>query len=136
VVARVGLSEKTLSVESERSKDYAASNCVIGSQAGGEMKIVVLAERFENGAWGEWQHACDKEEVESVIDSANATAADRMQSQPSYIDYLTGAAYIFNVAYGSREEPREGDTRVYGAIVDEILIGIYDKIERHFRSAA
>ena len=100
------------------------------------MKIVVLAERFENGVWRDWEHACDKEEIESVIDSANAKAADRMQSQPSHIDYLTGTAYIFNVAYGSRENPKEGDTRVYGAVVDEILIGIYEKVEHHFQSAA
>lgn len=100
------------------------------------MKIIVLAERFENGAWRDWQHTCTEEEVEAVIDSSNAKAADRMQSQPSYIDYLTGAAYIFNVSFGSRVEPRDGDTRVYGAIVNEMLIGIYDKIERHFQSAA
>jgi len=100
------------------------------------MKIVVLAERFENGAWRDWQHMCDEEEVAAVIDSSNAKAADRMQSRPSYIDYLTGAAYIFDVAFGPRENPKDGDTRVYGAIVDEMLIGISEKIERHFRNAA
>jgi hypothetical protein len=96
------------------------------------MKIIVLAERFEEGAWKDWEHTCDEEEVDGVIDSANAKAADRMQSQPSYIDYLTGAAYIFNVAFGSREDPKDGDTRVYGAIVNEMLIGIYEKVEHHF----
>jgi hypothetical protein len=101
-----------------------------------QMNIVVLAERFENGVWRDWQHICDEGEVEAVIDSANAKAADRMQSQPSYIDYLTGAAYIFNVAFGSREDPKDGDTRVYGAIVNEMLIGSSDKIEHHFRRAA
>jgi hypothetical protein len=43
-----------------------------------------------------------------------------------------GAAYVFDVAFGSREDPKDGDTRVYGAIVDEMLIGISDKVERHF----
>jgi len=44
------------------------------------MKIVVLAERFENGAWRDWEHNCDDQEVDAVIDSANAKAADRKQS--------------------------------------------------------
>ena len=96
------------------------------------MKIIVLAERFEVGAWKDWEHTCDEEEVEAVIDSANAKAADRTHPRPSYIDYLKGAAYVFDVAFGSREDPKDGDTRVYGAIVDEVLIGIKDRVERHF----
>jgi hypothetical protein len=100
------------------------------------MKIVVLAERFEDSAWRDWQHTCNEGEVEAVIDSANAKAGDRAQSQASFIDYLSGAAYVFNVAFGTREGPKDGDTRVYAAIVNEMLIGTYDKIERHFRSAA
>jgi hypothetical protein len=96
------------------------------------MKIVVLAERFEEGAWKDWERSCDEEEVEAVIDSANAKAADRTHPRPSYIDYLTGAAYVFDVAFGPRGDPKDGDTRVYGAIVDEMLIGISHKVERHF----
>lgn len=97
------------------------------------MKIIVLAERFEDGAWKDWQHICSEEEVEAVVDSANAKAADRLQSRPAHIDYLTGSAYIFNVAFGPKEDPNSGDTRVYGAIVDDMPIGIYAKIEQHFR---
>jgi len=100
------------------------------------MKIVVLAERFENGAWRDWEHNCDDQEVDAVIDSANAKAADRKQSQPSYIDYLAGAAYIFNVAYGPQEDPKQGDMRVYGVIVNEMLIGKYDKVQHHFENVA
>lgn len=97
------------------------------------MKIIVLAERFEDGTWGSWEHICDDEEVEAVVDSAKAKAADRMHfHDPCYIDYLTGCAYIFDVAYGPRDDPKDGDTRVYGAIVDEMLIGICGKVERHF----
>ena len=96
------------------------------------MKIIVLAERFEEGAWKDWEHTCDEGEVEAVIDSANAKAADRMHCRPTYIDYMTGAAYIFDVARGPRDDPKDGDTRVYGAILDEMLIGISDKVERHF----
>lgn len=96
------------------------------------MKIIVLAERFDENVWRDWEHICTDEEVEAVIDSANAKCADRMHSRPSYIDYLMGAAYIFDVAFGVPENPRNGDTQVYGAIVDEMLIGITDKVERHF----
>jgi hypothetical protein len=97
------------------------------------MKIIILAERFEDGAWGNWEHICNEQEVEAVVDSAKAKAADRMHfPHPCYIDYLTGSAYIFDVAYGPRNDPRDGDTRVYGAIVDEMLIGMYGKVEHHF----
>lgn len=96
------------------------------------MKIIVLAERFEEGAWKDWEHTGDKGEVEAIIDSANAKASDRMKSRPSYIDYLRGSAYIFNVTRGTPEKPKDGDTRVYGAIVDEMLIGIGDKVARHY----
>ncbi|HEY2467802.1 MAG TPA: hypothetical protein VGI45_08165 [Terracidiphilus sp.] len=96
------------------------------------MKIIVLAERFGDGAWSDWEHTCDKEEVEAVVDSAKAKAADRKLYHSDYIDFLTGAAYIFDVAYGPQDNPKDGDVRVYGAIADGMLIGIYDKIEHHF----
>ncbi|HEY2469671.1 MAG TPA: hypothetical protein VGI45_17760 [Terracidiphilus sp.] len=96
------------------------------------MKIVVLAERFEEDVWRDWEHVCNEDEAESIFDSANAKAADHMHPRPSYIDYLMGAVYIFDVARGTPDDPRNGDTRVYGAIVDEMLIGIRDKVERHF----
>lgn len=95
------------------------------------MKIVVLAERFEEGAWRDWEHTCDQDDIEAILDSAYAKALDHGHHRPSYIDYLHGARYIFNVANGPKHTPREGDTRVYAAIVDEMLIGIVDKIEHH-----
>lgn len=96
-----------------------------------DMRIIVLAERFEAGVWKDWEHTCGEEEVDAVIDSANAKARDQLQSKPSYIDYLKGAAYLFDVAYGSRENPRDGDTQVYGVIVDEVVIGNREKVQRH-----
>lgn len=95
------------------------------------MRIIVLAERFEAGVWKDWEHTCGEEEVDAVIDSANAKARDQLQSKPSCIDYLKGAAYVFDVAYGSRENPRDGDTQVYGVIVDEVVIGTREKVQRH-----
>jgi len=98
------------------------------------MKIVVLAERFESGEWTDWEHVCNQEELEAVADSANAKASDRMHfSKPSCVDYLAGAAYVFNVAYGKADDPREGDLRVYATIIDDMLIGMYGSIEHHFR---
>jgi hypothetical protein len=99
------------------------------------MKITVLAEHFEDGQWKDLEHVCNQEEVEAVADSAMAKASDRMHfGKPSYIDYLAGAAYVFNVAYGDIDTPRDGDLRVYAAIVDEMLIGISNNIEHHFRT--
>lgn len=96
------------------------------------MKIVVLAERFEDGAWRDWEHTCDEEEVDAVADSAMAKASDRSKPTPLYSDYLFGARYIFNVAFGPLDQPKDGDTRVYAAVVDGMLIGEYSKIEQHF----
>ena len=96
------------------------------------MKIIVLAERFEAGVWRDWEHICDEENLDAVIDSASAKARDRLHSKPTYIDYLKGAAYIFDVARGPREDPRDGDIQVYGVIVDEMVIGTREKVQRHF----
>lgn len=96
------------------------------------MEMSVLGERFEDGAWRSWEHVCDDDDLDAVIDSAKAKAADRFQSQPSHIDFMRGAAYIFDVAYGPRENPRDGDTCVYGTILDGVLIGISEKIKRHW----
>ena len=51
---------------------------------------------------------------------------------PSPMDYLMGARYIFNVAYGSEDAPKEGDTRVYALLLNQIIIGFYERFERHF----
>ena len=45
---------------------------------------------------------------------------------------MRGAACIFDVAYGPRENPRNDDTCVYGTIIDGVLIGISEKIKRHW----
>lgn len=96
------------------------------------MKVIVLAERFVDGSWTDWEHLCDQPELEAVIDSANAKAADNMRSQPSYRDYLAGVAYTFNIACGAPDTPQIGDTRVYAVIVNGMLIGNSDKVQLHF----
>jgi len=47
-------------------------------------------------------------------------------------DYLEGARYIFDVAFGSLDNPREGDTRVYGVLVGDMVIAEYQKLQRYF----
>ncbi|HWH59045.1 MAG TPA: hypothetical protein VN682_15565 [Terriglobales bacterium] len=77
------------------------------------MRITVIARRFENGSWLRWEHVCDAEEADGVLDSANAEAFSRSFSNvPIDSDYLEGARYIFDRAYGTREKPAEGDLRV------------------------
>jgi hypothetical protein len=93
--------------------------------------FVVFAERFEHGAWKYWEHECDKEEIPALEDSATAYALSRMPSgQPLYIDYFRGAEYLFNVVYG-RSGSAEGDTRVFGIRVDEILIAECERFTQY-----
>lgn len=98
------------------------------------MNIVVFAERYEKGAWRDWEHVCNREEVDAVIDSAKAKASDRLHlSDPFPIDFLLGARYIFNVAYGSSDRPDEGDTTIYAVAVEGTLIGHFQKVKQHFQ---
>jgi hypothetical protein len=99
------------------------------------MQITLFARRFENGDWKDWEHVCTTDDIDAVVDSAIAKAQDRgRHGTPTLIDYLDGARYIFNVARGSMENPRDGDTEVYGVVVDRMLIGKYEELQRHFIS--
>lgn len=40
------------------------------------MLMTIFATRFEDGVWKGWEHTCDQDETEAVIDSANAKAFD------------------------------------------------------------
>lgn len=82
------------------------------------MRITIIAHRFEGGAWKPWEHVCDADEIAAVLDSANAKAFDRALS-PVLVDsdYLEGARYIFDRAYGTAERPCEGDLRITKVIV-------------------
>ena len=98
------------------------------------MQIIVLAQRFEAGTWREWEHICVEDEVEAVVDSARAYAEEQARvSEPLDRDFLRGVSYVFAVAYGERNQPKQGDTRVYAVVVDGVLIGDYRQIEQHFR---
>ena len=83
------------------------------------MEIAVLAIRFVDGSWKEYQHFCSREEVDAVLNSAAAKAFEKFRySAPQYADYLAGAGYVFNVKRGADDRPAEGDTLVYGVQVD------------------
>jgi hypothetical protein len=98
------------------------------------LRIVIFAERFESGAWIDWEHTCDETEVAGVQDSAQALAGDwsRSAGLPVFLDYLKGAEYIFDVARGRRSAPAEGDVKVFGVAVDEIVIARYERLKHHF----
>ena len=100
------------------------------------MEIVIFANRFRNGSWEVWKHSCSVEEVDGVADSALPKAQDRGHTgHPLPIDYLAGARYMFEVARGLADNPREGDTRVHGVCVNGMVIGDYEELRRHFEVA-
>ncbi len=83
------------------------------------MQINVFAIRFTGGTWKKCEHYCSQEEADAVIESARAKAFESLRYQtPQYADYLAGAAYVFNVAYGLPDKPAEGDMLVVGVQVD------------------
>jgi hypothetical protein len=97
------------------------------------MGITIFALRFEGGSWKDWEHTCDREELEAVEDSASAKAFDNSRAgKPTYVDFLDGARFIFDVAFGPRETPQEGDVEVFGVLVDRMVIGRFEQMQRHF----
>jgi hypothetical protein len=95
--------------------------------------IVVYGLRFERGKWNSWEYTCSAEEIDGVVDSARAKAADHGRPEkPTYVDYLEGSRYIFDIAYGPREKPVEGDVWVYGVRVDQMVIGNFEELKHYF----
>ncbi|HWH59042.1 MAG TPA: hypothetical protein VN682_15550 [Terriglobales bacterium] len=77
------------------------------------MRIIIFAKRFESGSWNSWEHECDPDEVEAMLDSAAAKAFSRTFSRvPTDIDYREAGRYEFDRAYGTAANPAEGDVRV------------------------
>ena len=98
------------------------------------MEIIAFAKKFRDGKWEVWEHTCNDEEVDAVKDSACEKALDRLTFEPPLpIDYLWGARYIFDVARGESDNPRDGDTRVHGVSVDGVLIGISEELSHYNR---
>lgn len=97
------------------------------------MQITIFAMQFKGGVWKYWEHACTFAETVAVSDSANAKANDHGRiNEPVFVDYLEGARYIFDVAYGTTESPRDGDTEVYGVVVSGMVIADYQELQRYF----
>ena len=95
--------------------------------------IVVYGLRFRQGNWTDWEHSCSIEEMDGVLDSAKAKAFDHgRQGRLVYLDFLEGSKYIFNVAYGPRDNPVDGDTMVYGVRVDNMVLGDWRALKEHF----
>ena len=88
------------------------------------MQLTVFAFRYTKGVWKYYEHYCDEGEMDAVIDSAKAKAFEHLRpNAPYYVDFLAGARYIFNVAYGPSEDPAEGDLRVFAVKVDGVVVG-------------
>jgi hypothetical protein len=99
----------------------------------GSMLITIFATRFLGGSWKDWEHSCNEEEVEAVADSAKVKADERIPREtPTLADYLDGARYIFNVAFGPPQSPSEGDTNVYGVLVNDVVIARFEQLREHF----
>ena len=97
------------------------------------MLITIFATRFLGGVWKDWEHICNEQEVDAVVDSAKAYSDDRGPGGSLvFVDYFRGARYIFDVVKGPPESPREGDTRVYGVLVDEVVIARFQQLREHF----
>jgi hypothetical protein len=98
------------------------------------MEIMVYAKQFQGGVWNDWERLCSEYEVEAVVDTAAEKACERtILGEPSHDDILAGARYIFDVARGTAENPRDGDTCVYGVCVNGIVIGDREKLNENLR---
>jgi len=125
----LAVAEKMSKLQSDREM------AAVPSSKTSEMDTLsVFGSRFAEGRWEHWEHICVEQEVEAVVDSAEALASDRSRKHSSLGLYLAAAAYVFDRAYGETDAPEEGDLRVHAAVVDELAIGKYESIERHFRS--
>lgn len=93
------------------------------------MEIVIYAEQFSNGSCEVWEHTCSPKEVQAIVDSARARANDRgLSVHPIHDDFLESARSVFDVTRDSAGNPRDGDRRVYCICVDQLVIGVYEKI--------
>ncbi|MGA9062687.1 MAG: hypothetical protein WB341_13595 [Terracidiphilus sp.] len=96
------------------------------------MEIVVFAEQFRSGSWDVWEHRCSPREVQAVVDTARVRANVRsLNGRLIHDDFLEGARCMFDVARGTANDPRDGDTQVYCVCVDQVVIGVYQKVRRY-----
>jgi|SRR5271165_1599692 len=101
------------------------------------MEIHIFAERFMNGSWDFWEHACDAKEAEALVDCATARALGRaLTKQPTHSDFLESARHMFNVSLGEPSFPKNGDTRVYCVCVGPVVIGVYEKVRQYSQRIA
>jgi len=101
------------------------------------MEILVYAEQFRNARWDVWEHNCSPSEVDAVVSFALARASQRSSgSKPNQADFLEGARQIFDVVRDAALSPKDGDTRVYCICVDQMVIGVYEKIRQYSHKLA
>lgn len=97
-----------------------------------QVRMIVLAERFENGAWRYWEHECDRDDIRAFEEFAFTNALNRIGfAAPTSVDYLREAEFAFNTLSDPRETPIEGDIRVFGVKVNRIVIARHDELRRY-----
>jgi hypothetical protein len=100
------------------------------------VRIVILAERFEKGAWRYWEHECDRDEIRAFEDFAFTNGLKRGSfAATTSVDYLRGGEYLFNTMSDPREPPIEGDIRVFGAQVNRIVIARHDELRLYYQAS-
>ena len=100
---------------------------------GVRVRMIVFAERFASGVWTEWEHRCSGDEVAVIEASAKAKSLDRASTNGVFfIDYLMAAECAFNVSRGGIRVPAEGDARVFGIAVGEMVFAMFARITRIF----
>ena len=96
------------------------------------MVIIVFAEQFICGQWAAKKICCNQKQVERVMDYVRVRANTRSSSgKPNHADFLLAARSIFDVKHGSPNEPHDGDSRVYCICIDQLVIGVYEKIRKY-----
>ncbi len=96
------------------------------------MEIVVYAEQFRSGSWDVWEHICSPKEVQAVVDSVRARANDRgLGAHAIHDDFLEAVRSMFDVMRDAATNPRDGDRQVYCVCVDQLVIGVYEKIRQY-----
>jgi hypothetical protein len=101
------------------------------------MEIIVFAEQYQSNQWGVWEHKCDSQESQALFAGAVTMAKERPGEEgPELADYMESARRLFNVGVGPVDNPQDGDLRVYCVVVDNVVIGVFEKIRQYSRKVA
>jgi hypothetical protein len=96
------------------------------------MRIIIFAEKFANGAWDVWEYTCSPKEAKTILNSALMSARfHASDGPPNHTELLETTRRIFNVTHGTAASPMNGDLKVYCICVEEMVIGVCEKIRQY-----